>query len=153
MNIDGAIHTFGAVSIVSIWPAIMLPHDEFGFGTLRPNSARPPSITMTIAIPSSAIDSIAGSTLGNTSRSITRIDFAPWARDAITNSRCDHASVFALVIRPSTGTDTMPIATTITPMRPPYVGGCWSVFGDSTDTSVSARTSAWNARRMLKIAL
>ena len=69
-----------------------------------------PSATMATAMPSSAIDSIAGSTFGSTSRQMMRRFFAPCARAASTNSRSDHDNVLARVIRPSTGIDTIPSA-------------------------------------------
>ena len=49
-----------------------------------------PSATIATATPSSAIDNIAGSTLGSTSRKMMRRCFAPCARAASTNSRSDH---------------------------------------------------------------
>src|SRR6185503_8594449 len=49
-------------------PAMMLPHDGVGARTPTPRMLSVPSATMATAIPSSAIDIIAGSTLGSTSR-------------------------------------------------------------------------------------
>jgi hypothetical protein len=60
---------------------------------------------------------IAGTTLGNTSPIMTRNLLAPWARAAITNSRCDHCREFARVIRPRIGIDTIPSATISHTMR------------------------------------
>ena len=90
--------------------AIMLPHVGVLASTLAPRMASVPSATIATAMPSSAIEYIAGSTFGSTSRKMMRRFFAPWAFAASTNSRCDHESVLARVIRPSTGIDTMPIA-------------------------------------------
>ena len=56
-------------------------------------------------MPSNAIENIAGMTFGSTSRTHDAEVLAPWARAAITNSRCDHCSVFARVIRPRIGID------------------------------------------------
>ena len=69
--------------------------------------ARPPSATITTAIPRSAIESIAGSTFGRISRRMTRACFAPCARAASTNSRSDHERVDARVMRASTGIETI----------------------------------------------
>ena len=88
--------------------AIMLPHVGVSVSTLAPRIASVPSATIATAMPSSAIDDIAGSTLGSTSRVMMRRCFAPWARAASTNSRSDHDSVLARVMRPSTGIDTKP---------------------------------------------
>ena len=54
-------------------------------------------------MPSSAIENIAGSTFGSTSRKMMRRFLAPWPRAASTNSRCDHVSVFARVMRAEHG--------------------------------------------------
>ena len=120
---------------------------------LTPNTASAPSSTITTATPSSAIDNIAGMTFGSTSRNMTRLSVAPCARAAMTNSRCDHESALARVMRPSTGIETMPTARMTTPMRlahspdfTPPDGAC----GASTETSVSASTNCGNARKMLK---
>ena len=48
---------------------------------------------------------------------MTRMFDAPCARAAITNSRCDHASALARVIRPRIGIDTKPTARITTSIR------------------------------------
>ena len=72
--------------------------------------ARLPSATTATATPRSAIDSIAGRTLGSTSFHMIRNGFAPWARAASTNSRCDQLSALARVMRARSGIDTTPMA-------------------------------------------
>ena len=71
---------------------MMLPHDGVGGFTPTPRMLSVPSATIATATPSSAIDIIAGSTLGSTSRIMMRSGLAPWARAASTNSRCDQLS-------------------------------------------------------------
>ena len=90
--------------------AIMLPHVGVSGSTLAPRMLSVPSATIATAMPSSAIEYIAGSTLGRTSRKMMRRCFAPCAFAASTNSRSDHDSVLARVMRPSTGIDTIPRA-------------------------------------------
>ena len=63
---------------------------------------------------------------------------APCAFAARTNSRCDHERVLARVIRPSTGIDTMPIATMSaisgsSPAFPPAVPGWAAQDGDERE--------------------
>ena len=87
ISIDGTIHTVGAAFKSLIWELIMLPQDGSGNGMLKPKIASAPSSTITTATPSSAIDSIAGSTFGRTSRNMTRQFDAPCARAAMTKSR------------------------------------------------------------------
>ena len=65
----------------------MFPHDGVGGLTPTPRIDSVPSATIATAIPRSAIENIAGSTLGSTSRIMIRPFFAPWARAASTNSR------------------------------------------------------------------
>ena len=131
---------------------MIAPHDTDGRRARSGRaSARPPSATITTATPSSAIENIAGITFGSTSRTMIRRSFAPMARAAITNSRCAHASVFARVMRASTGIDTMPSVRISARNRSNDVGGLSRLFGDSTAISVSARTSAGSASRMSKL--
>ena len=70
-----------------------------------PRSRNAASAAITTATPRSAIENIAGRTLGSTSRVMMRQFLAPWARAAVTNSRSDHTNVLARVMRPSTGTE------------------------------------------------
>ena len=65
ITIDGTIQTHGVRFRSSICEAIMLPHDGSGGLMLNPNRARPPSITITVATPSSEMESMAGTTLGS----------------------------------------------------------------------------------------
>ena len=89
----------------------MFPQDGFwSNGIPTPSRLRPPSATITTPTARSAIENSAGRTLGSTSRHMIRRFFAPCARAAMTNSRCDHVSALARVIRPSTGVDTIPNA-------------------------------------------
>ena len=109
----------------------MLPHDGVGGRTPTPRIASAPSATIATAMPSSAIENIAGSTFGSTSRTMMRPFFAPWARAASTNSRCDQLSALARVIRPSSGIVTMPIAMismTSGGMPPPFAA--WSATAE-----------------------
>ena len=125
--------------------AIMLPHVGVSVSTLAPRMASVPSATIATAMPSSAIDNIAGNTLGSTSRQMMRRCFAPCARAARTNSRSDHDSVLARVMRPSTGIDTNPSArinATSGSSPPPFVPGCVRRMV----TSASARITAGMAR-------
>ena len=63
---DGMRTRPGALQAVDRPLAIMFPHD--GVGRLDADAeARPPSATMATAMPSRAIENIAGSTLGSTS--------------------------------------------------------------------------------------
>jgi hypothetical protein len=65
----------------------MLPHDGVGSWMPIPSTLSPPSATMTTAMPSSAMENIAGSTLGSTSPIMIERLRAPMAREAVTNSR------------------------------------------------------------------
>ena len=69
---------------------MMFPHDGVGAWTPTPKSDSPPSATIATPTPSSAIDIIAGTTLGSTSRNMMRNCLAPIALAAVTNSRSDH---------------------------------------------------------------
>ncbi len=65
---------------------------------------------MATPMPSRAIDAMAGSTLGSTSRSMMRLCLAPSTSAARTNSRSDHAIVDARVMRAMSGTLTSAMA-------------------------------------------
>ena len=71
--------------------------------TPTPSSARLPSATMATAMPSSAIDIMAGATLGSTSRSMIRRWLAPSTWAALTNSRSDQDSALARGDAPEDG--------------------------------------------------
>ena len=130
---------------------MMLPHDGVGGFTPTPRMLSVPSATIAIAIASSAIDIIAGITLGSTSRIMMRRGFAPWARAASTNSRWDQVSAEARVMRPRSGIDTIPMArirssfgSTFVPPLPLALDAPWRKA-----TRASASTTAGMARNTL----
>ena len=130
----------------------MLPHDGVGARTPTPRMRSVPSATMATAMPSSAIDNIAGSTFGSTSRTMMRPFFAPCARAASTNSRCDQLSALAREIRPSSGIETMPMArmsATSGGMPPPFAA--WSALPSRNALIARARTVAGTDSSTLKI--
>ena len=92
--------------------------------------------------------SMAGMTLGSTSRTMMRPLRAPIARAARTNSRSDHVSVVARVIRPSSGIETMPSPRITTIVRRVPVTPSAEA---STVTSDSASTN-WGMARNTFIA-
>ncbi len=82
------------ILVSSLRPVAMrLPHDGVEGGMPTPRMLKPPSSTMTTAMPRRAIENMAGNTFGNTSRRMMRPFFAPMLRAASTNSRCAHVSV------------------------------------------------------------
>ena len=129
-------------------PLMIVPHVAVGGSTLAPSRARPPSVTIATPMPSRAIEISAGRTFGNTSRNSTRQSLAPCAREAITNSRCDHVSVLARAMRATIGIDTMPRAmmriTTGESLNP--LSSTGSPF--RTATRARARTS-WGIASMM----
>ncbi len=122
-------------------------------GMLRPKIASAPSRTMTTATLNNAIESIAGTTFGKTSRSMTRMSLAPCAR----------AAMHELALRPRQRVRARDAPEDAGSTRSPPRGSrsrtrwpqpeLFDEAGDSTETSVSARTSWGNAKKMLKNAL
>ncbi len=112
--------------------------------------ASDPSAMRAMAMPSRAIETMAGSTLGRTSRKMMRESLAPWALAARTNSRWLHVMVLARVMRARIGMVTMPSAR----IRIPVIGRIGSEFCGSPlrkATIASASTSEGKASRMSNI--
>ena len=87
--------------------------------------------------------SIAGTTLGRTSRNMIRQSFAPWARAAVTNSRCDQTSVFARVMRARVGIAIRPnVNVSVTRPAVSLEPSQSTIRGSRKIESDSARTSA-----------
>ncbi len=82
MTSDGASTMLGA-SLMSLTAGVddVAPGDDVRIHA-GADDARPASATIAMATPSSAIESMAGSTLGRTSRIMIRRCLAPWARAA-----------------------------------------------------------------------
>ncbi len=150
-KIEGPTTSQGSPRSASLRPlAIMLPQvgvSMFG-GMPAPRIDRLPSTINATATPSKVIDIIAGTTFGKISRMRIRGVLAPMVFAAMTNSRSDHVSVEARVIRPRMGTDTMPMAkVTVTVLRRSLV----SSVPARTANSVSAKTICGIANMMLKL--
>ncbi len=138
MAIDGTATMWGARARSDRPKAIMFPHD--GTSVMpTPSSARLPSATMATATPSRAIDTMAGSTLGSTSRHRMRRWPAPRTSAAFTNSRSDHAIVEARAMRPMSGTVTMARAATSTPDLRPFDTSSWALAKMATSDRASTR--------------